>query len=391
MRRANPVTTLLAAAAVTASFLIVPSAVHAQETRAAAFAPDDYCLGQCGDIVPPGNNGNATLAEILTHKAFGTRPAHSADQLGKYDAMVAGYGGLSNAQLGNFFNDASFGVPADQVESTIKPRADVTIVRDKKIGMPHITGTTRSGTMFGAGYAAGQDRLWLMDIFRHLGRGQLSGYAGGAPGNRVLEQSFYNQIPYTEADLQKQIETAAAKGGERGRQALLDVNDYISGINAYLTQSVAARNFPGEYVLTGHADSITNWNDIQPFKATDMVAIAGGRRRPVRRRWWRRGAVGAGEARRAEQVRHCRRRAGVEGVPGAERPRGRPHPPQRTVVPVLGLSGFAPGRGSSRRRQHHAGTHDLRRGRRHRYRCFRTRLRGVVEGAGNLQGRRSAC
>ncbi len=277
MRRANPVTSLLATAAVTASFLIVPSAVvpaQAQETRAAAFAADDYCLGQCGDILPPGNNGNATLAEILGHKAFGTRPAHSADQLGKYDGLVAGYSGLSNGQLTDFFNDASFGVPSDQVESTVKPRADVTIVRDKKIGMPHITGTTRSGTMFGAGFAAGQDRLWLMDIFRHLGRGQLTGYAGGAPGNRVLEQSFYNQIAYTEADLQKQIETAAAKNGERGRQALADVNDYISGINAYLTQAVAARNFPGEYVLTGHADSITNWNDIQPFKSTDMVAIA---------------------------------------------------------------------------------------------------------------------
>lgn len=273
MRRANPVTSLLATAAVTASLMIVPSA-HAAEPVPSAFAADDYCLGQCGDILPPGNNGNATLAEILGHKAFGTRPAHSADQLGKYDGLVSGHSGLTNAQLTNFFNDASFGVPSDQVESTVKPRSDVTIVRDKKIGMPHITGTTRSGTMFGAGFAAAQDRLWLMDLFRHLGRGQLSGFAGGAPSNRVLEQSFYNQIPYTEADLQKQIDTAAAKNGERGRQAVADVNDYISGINAYITQSVSARNFPGEYVLTGHADSITNWNDIQPFKATDMVAIA---------------------------------------------------------------------------------------------------------------------
>lgn len=273
MRRANPVTSLLATAAVTASLLLVPSAAQA-DARESAFAADDYCLGQCGDVLPPGNNGNATLAEILGHKAFGTRPAHSADQLGKYDGLVAGYSGLTNAQLTNFFNDASFGVPADQVESTVRPRSDVTIVRDKKIGMPHITGTTRSGTMFGAGFAAAQDRLWLMDLFRHLGRGQLSGFAGGSPANRALEQSFYNQIPYTEADLQKQIDTAAAKNGERGRQAVADVNDYIAGINAYMTQSISARNFPGEYVLTGHADSITNWNDIQPFKATDMVAIA---------------------------------------------------------------------------------------------------------------------
>ncbi|WP_433268073.1 penicillin acylase family protein [Actinosynnema sp. CS-041913] len=269
MRRAArslAVVAFLATAAVT-----VPAAEAAPRTT--AFTPDDHCLGQCHDLLPPGQNGNATLAEILAHKALGTRPAHSADQLGKYDALVSGHPGLTNDQLGAFFNDASFGVPADQVESTVKPRADVTIVRDKTLGMPHIYGTTRSGTEFGAGYAAAQDRLWLMDLFRHLGRGQLTGFAGGAEGNRALEQSFFNQIPYTEADLQQQIDQVAAQG-PRGQQALRDVTDYVAGINAYLTASVNGRYFPGEYVLTGHADAITNRNDIQPFKTTDLVAIA---------------------------------------------------------------------------------------------------------------------
>ncbi|WP_158842529.1 penicillin acylase family protein [Saccharothrix deserti] len=270
MRRATR--SFAVVALLTATALTVPTTSQA-EVRTTAFTPDDHCLGQCHDVLPPGQNGNATLAEILSHQAFGTRPAHSADQLGRYDSLVSGYSGLTNEQLGTFFNDASFGVPADQVESTIKPRADVTIVRDKAIGMPHIYGTTRSGTEFGAGYAAAQDRLWLMDLFRHLGRGQLSGFAGGAEGNRVLEQSFYNQIPYTEADLQAQIDQVASQG-PRGAQALQDVKDYIAGINAYLTESVNGRYFPGEYVLTGHADSVTNWNDIKPFQPTDLVAIA---------------------------------------------------------------------------------------------------------------------
>jgi acyl-homoserine lactone acylase PvdQ len=256
----------------TAAVLTVPATAKSQ-VKTTAFTPDDHCLGQCHDVLPPGQNGNATLAEILAHQALGTRPAHSADQLGRYDSLASGYGGLTNEQLGAFFNDASFGVPADQVESTIKPRADVTIVRDKAIGMPHIYGTTRSGTEFGAGYAAAQDRLWLMDLFRHLGRGQLSGFAGGAEGNRALEQSFYNQIPYTEADLQAQIDQVASRG-PRGAQAFQDVKDYIAGINAYITASVNSRTFPGEYVLTGHADAITNWNDIKPFQPTDLVAIA---------------------------------------------------------------------------------------------------------------------
>jgi len=52
------------------------------------------------------------------------------------------------------------------------------------------------------------------------------------------------------------------------------VNDYVAGVNAYIAQSVANRNFPGEYVLTGHMDAITNAGTIEPFKATDLIAIA---------------------------------------------------------------------------------------------------------------------
>ena len=66
--------------------LAVPGPAHAEPTaapRATTFAPDDYCLGQCADILPPGENGNATLAEILANRAFGTRPKHTDDQLGK--------------------------------------------------------------------------------------------------------------------------------------------------------------------------------------------------------------------------------------------------------------------------------------------------------------------
>ncbi|MFD1049934.1 penicillin acylase family protein, partial [Kibdelosporangium lantanae] len=128
--------------------------VAASPSAFAAPANNDYCLGQCNDILPPGQNGNATLADILAHKVFGTRPAHAADQLGKYDSLAAGYSTLTTDKISQFYNDSSFGVPPDQVESTVKPRSDVTIVRDKKLGIPHITGTTRAGTEFGAGYAA---------------------------------------------------------------------------------------------------------------------------------------------------------------------------------------------------------------------------------------------
>ncbi|MFB8772644.1 penicillin acylase family protein [Streptomyces broussonetiae] len=251
-------------------------ATAAEPAPAQVTAAVDHCGKQCSDILPPGQNGNATLAQILLHQVFGSRPAHAADQLGPYANLATGYPGLTDATLSSFFNDASFGVPADQVESTLRPagRSDVTIVRDKKTGIPHITGTTRYGTEFGAGYAAAQDRLWLMDVFRHVGRGQLTSFAGGAPSNQGLEQEFWRHAPYTEAELQAQIDSAAAKNGERGQQALADVKAYVDGINAYIDASDSGRYFPGEYVLTGHKDSITNAGTIEHFKPTDLVALA---------------------------------------------------------------------------------------------------------------------
>src|SRR5688572_11775086 len=182
---------------VTTALVLAPAA---PATAASAYLqPNDFCLDQCDDILPPGQNGNATLAEILAQQALGIRPPHNADQIAKYANLLSAYTGLTNEQIGQFYNDASFGVPASQVESTSSPRSDVTIVRDKATGVPHIYGTTRGGTMFGAGYAGANDRLFLMDLLRHVGRGNLTSFAGGAPGNQALEQQVWRNSPYTEA------------------------------------------------------------------------------------------------------------------------------------------------------------------------------------------------
>ena len=255
----------LTAATLTATVLVAVSPTPA--VAATTFTGNDYCLGQCADILPPGENGNATLTAILSHQLFGTRPAHSSDQLDKYANLVYNYAGLTDEQIARFFNDASFGVPDALVESTVQPRSDVTIVRDSGTGVPHITGTTRSGTMFGAGYAGAQDRLWVMDLLRHAGRGRLSSFAGGAPGNRELEQSIWANSPYSEADLQAQVDTLRQMG-TRGQQLYTDVGDYIAGINAYIDGCVAADNCPGEY-------NLANAGSPQHFTMTDLIATAG--------------------------------------------------------------------------------------------------------------------
>ncbi|MFD9817298.1 penicillin acylase family protein [Streptomyces sp. NPDC059080] len=266
----------LRTAAAAALFALGATLLAPPPTAAAADGPDDsdYCQGQCADILPPGATGNATLADILASKVFGTHPAHSDDQLAPYGALASGYRSLTDDTLTDFFNDSSFGVPKDQVDKVTAPRDDVTITRDKKTGIPHIKGTTRYGTEFGAGYAAGQDRLWLMDLFRHIGRGELTSFAGGALANQGLEQEFWPQAPYTEADLQAQVDRIRDTNGPRGKQAMADAQAYVDGINTYREKSKNGRYFPGEYVLTGHVDAITNAGEIQPFKLTDLIALA---------------------------------------------------------------------------------------------------------------------
>jgi acyl-homoserine lactone acylase PvdQ len=271
--RARSLAALTALAVGTALAVAVPAAPASANLHAAATdVSPDYCLGQCNDILPPGENGNATLAQILWFKATGNRPANTDDQLGKYASLVDDYTGLNNTNLGSFFDSSSFGVPAGQVQSQYNPggRSDVTIVRDTN-DIPHIYGTTRSGTEYGAGYAAGQDRLWMLDVFRHVGRGELTSFAGGAAGNQQLEQSFYLNGAYTEADLQAQIDRVK-NSGPRGAQAYQDMTDYLAGLNQYIADAKSGLDWPGEYDLTGNANILTG-DGIQPFQATDLVAI----------------------------------------------------------------------------------------------------------------------
>lgn len=258
------------------AFAVAAATVGALPATPATAEPvEDHCAPfGCHDILPPGQNGNATLVEILGHQVFGTRPQHSSSQLDMYDDLVHHYDNLTEERLDEFFLDATFGVDPDDVDRQYRPREDVTITRDGSHGIPHIHGDTREGTMFGAGYAAGEDRLFLMDVLRRVGRGELTSFAGGAEGNRGLEQDLWRNAPYTEEDKQAQIDRVATEGGERGAQALEDVQAYLEGVNAYIDEADSGRYFPGEYVLTGHKNAITNSGEIEHFTEADVVGIA---------------------------------------------------------------------------------------------------------------------
>ena len=71
------------------------------------------------------------------------------DQQPLYDGLIQGAEGSPTRRSRDYYKDATFGVKPADVESTTKPRSDVTIIRDKQYGIPHIYGTTRGGPCSG--------------------------------------------------------------------------------------------------------------------------------------------------------------------------------------------------------------------------------------------------
>jgi acyl-homoserine lactone acylase PvdQ len=263
----GPKVAAIAAAAVLSIAAGVPVAPAAVPVP--PYGTGDDSQGGFRDVLPPGTNGLANLVQLGAFLTTGARPAHNSDQLSMYADLVRATPGLTSSTMSNYFKDSTFGVRASDVASMASPRADVTIVRDKGYGVPHIYGQTRGGAMFGAGYAAAQDRLFFIDVLRHLGRAQLSSFAGGAPGNRAMDQEQWSLAPYTEQDLQHQIDQFDDLYGADGVQLQNDLTDYVAGINAYISEAkLDPTKMPGEYAATNHPLGPDAW------KGTDIIATA---------------------------------------------------------------------------------------------------------------------
>ncbi|WP_234392758.1 MULTISPECIES: penicillin acylase family protein [Actinomycetes] len=277
MRRAA-VLVLAAAVAVPAGAGAVPAAAETDTTD-----HNDYCGGQCHDILPGGQAGGVPRSELPSYALSliagngGIETAHSNDQGPNYDRLRTAYPGLTNENLGKFLNSASFGIPAGAPWKPVVPagRTDVTISRDN-LGIPHVKGTTREGATFGSGYAAAEDRLFMMDLLRNVAKGSAVGFAGSAAES--FQNDLWPKIAETENDRQAQLDRLASRGPD-GKQVVSDLHSYVAGVNAYIdsVQDVPVTDLlrtrvPVEYTATGSV-----WQAIRPtitpFTTSDVVAL----------------------------------------------------------------------------------------------------------------------
>ena len=255
--------------------LLVLAAAWALLAAPASAAPEpapygtDNVLESFRDVLPPGANGLTNGPELALFLSAGQRPAHNDDQLPLYRDLMYATPGLRAEDVPKYFKDATFGVQPDDVARRYSPREDVTIVRDKGFGVPHVYGATRDGAMFGLGYVAAEDRLFFIDILRHLGRAEVTTFAGGAAGNRALDEEQWRIAPYTEADLQRQVDQLDDQLGTDGAEVQRDLASYVAGINAYIAEAkLNPSKMPGEYA------AINKPGGPDPWKATDVIATA---------------------------------------------------------------------------------------------------------------------
>ncbi|MEA2198607.1 MAG: hypothetical protein QOJ25_2658 [Solirubrobacteraceae bacterium] len=249
------------AALIAAALLAAPGIAGAQVEP---YGTDNY--GTFYNVLPPGTNGLDNAVQLAAYEALGARPAHNDDQLAMYSSLATAAPGIQASQLTSFFKDATFGVRTGELAGTESPEPGVTIERDAQFGVPHIYGDTRAELMFGIGYATAEDRLFFVDALRHAGQGDLAAFAGGA--NVPMDESVWRSTPYTQQDLQNQINYAAASLPD-GQQILSDAGSYVDGINTYISRAqLDPLLMPAEYVALGHLGGPA------PFSLEDLVSIA---------------------------------------------------------------------------------------------------------------------
>src|SRR4051812_22291736 len=252
-----------------AAVVVVVAAMALGIAGSASAAIQPYGTNDAGgfrNVLPPGEDGSDNAIELGQFEALGKRPRHWDDQQRLYEGLLYASPALVHSDIGRFYKDATFGVKSGDVASTTSPRPGVTIVRDNW-GVPRIYGDTDEDVEFGAGYAGAEDRLFLMDVLRHTGRAELSSFVGGAAGNREMDRTQWAIAPYTEADLQRQIDDAPRVYGSLGSHLVSNLNAFVAGINAYVRKArLDPTKLPGEYAALGKLP--------QEWKGTDVIAEA---------------------------------------------------------------------------------------------------------------------
>ncbi len=215
MRRRR--TALVAGTIATLSLLIGPAAGQSADTP----PPQEL---RAGSSLPPGESGFTSV----TAQAQGTASGDNAD-----------FGAHQDDQREQHWNVAHKPANFHAEGTPEQPKDGVRIYRDSA-GVPAVYGDTGRDVWWGAGYAAAQDRLFLMDAVRRTGEGTLAELTGSGdvPADVQARVLTYSDAEYDALEARLSPEARDAFQG------------YVDGANAWREKVIAdPRLLPAEYVL----------------------------------------------------------------------------------------------------------------------------------------------
>lgn len=249
-------------------------------------------------IVPPGSTGNAMggIGGPLPGQPQIAYAPYYRDQLDMYadlahaqtplksdsciaPADIAAHVKRSD-QACNYFKRADLTISdAEAVSSRVltAPNGKNATLRRDGWGVPYIDAQDRASAEYAMGFAAAQDRLWLFDLLRFLGRGRASEKLGPAPMTYELDLEFASDSAYSEAEITGIVDNAVAKLGPLGPMFLSDTQMFVAGMNAYiafLQTPQGAGEVPLEYLSLGVGVGSRATFPPAPFTVNDVVANA---------------------------------------------------------------------------------------------------------------------
>jgi acyl-homoserine lactone acylase PvdQ len=189
-------------------------------------------------ILPPGNFGGVPFT------------VNSTDQLSLYSDLTPLRDTITNADIEHFFLPENFEpIEPSQEEATGRP--GLRVVYDA-YGIPHIYGTTRADTAFGAGWVTARDRGLLLQVGRGPARVAVADVPNIDAFSLVTSLQAFTPSAAAEALVTEQVNLLVEKFGAEGEEILADAQAYADGITAYNTAHGVAQ---------------------PPFTVNDVVAI----------------------------------------------------------------------------------------------------------------------
>jgi penicillin G amidase len=221
---------------------------------AAADVPPVQPVLEIGTSLPPGNSGFVSVPGQVQGTVT-MDPGQYGENVD--DQRVSFWDGQ--------YKDGRFKPPVGTPE---EPKDGVRLYRDDK-GVPVVYGDTAYDVWFGAGYAAGQQRLFLADAVRRMGRGTFAELVGpsGVPADVQARTLTYSQADY---------DAMFAALPAESKQV---VEGYAAGLDAWIGEVLADPTLlPAEYALLSTLPD--RWTVTDTLAAgvliTRTVASAGG-------------------------------------------------------------------------------------------------------------------